>query len=307
MFKMGFLISDIMDERREWITFYFNLGVSYNEILYLLAQNHNIILSKTHLKRLLNSVGLYRRKYESDILETAMFVESELDKSGNQCGYKWFHLKCRKNGLVVSRENVRLLLQILDPVGVELRRRKRLRRRVYHSKGPNFTWHIDGYDKLTPYGVCIHGCIDGYSRKMIWLEAHSSNKNPKIISGYYLQKVLEIGGCPNSVRGDYGTENAHVAAMQNLFYENSFKYGKSTSNTRIERLWGTLRSQCGQFWIELFSKLRDDGYFTGTFLDIGIIQFCFMDLIQASILFFPNPYKYVNNLRFITWSQPRYS
>ncbi len=28
--------------------------------------------------------------------------------------------------------------------------------------GPNQVWHIDGYDKLTPFGLSIHGCIDGY-------------------------------------------------------------------------------------------------------------------------------------------------
>lgn len=29
------------------------------------------------------------------------------------------------------------------------------------KKGPNYTWHLDGYDKLKPYGFCIHGCMDG--------------------------------------------------------------------------------------------------------------------------------------------------
>ena len=28
--------------------------------------------------------------------------------------------------------------------------------------GPNYAWHCDGYDKLKPYGLPIHGCIDGY-------------------------------------------------------------------------------------------------------------------------------------------------
>ena len=28
---------------------------------------------------------------------------------------------------------------------------------------PNFLWHCDGYDKLKPFGIAIHGCIDGYS------------------------------------------------------------------------------------------------------------------------------------------------
>ena len=26
---------------------------------------------------------------------------------------------------------------------------------------PNFVWHLDGYDKLKPYGFAIHACIDG--------------------------------------------------------------------------------------------------------------------------------------------------
>lgn len=29
-------------------------------------------------------------------------------------------------------------------------------------QGPNFIWHVDGYDKLTPYGITLHGCIDGW-------------------------------------------------------------------------------------------------------------------------------------------------
>ena len=67
----------------------------------------------------------------------------------------------------------------LDAEGVSCRRSHRLSRRVYFSKvqesasnfflslscpllkGPNFIWHLDGYDKLSAYGFCIHGCIDG--------------------------------------------------------------------------------------------------------------------------------------------------
>ena len=28
-------------------------------------------------------------------------------------------------------------------------------------QGPNFIWHVDGYDKLSHFNLCIHGCIDG--------------------------------------------------------------------------------------------------------------------------------------------------
>ena len=81
-----------------------------------------------------------------------------------------------------------MLLSIMDPEGVARRKRRRLKRRIYQNKvccdtvyrqshllsiclslltsffvykGPDFVWHIDGYDKLKPYGFTIHGCVDG--------------------------------------------------------------------------------------------------------------------------------------------------
>ena len=70
-----------------------------------------------------------------------------------------------------------MLLALLDPTGTSQRYTRRLKRRVYRSKvsgyipnlkycinyiqGPNFAWHCDGYDKLKPFGLPIHGCIDG--------------------------------------------------------------------------------------------------------------------------------------------------
>ena len=77
----------------------------------------------------------------------------------------------RKHGSVIQRETVRLVLKELDPEGVDRRSRYRLQRREYFAKGPNYIWHLDGYDKLKPFGFCIHGSIDGYSRRrLLWLE-----------------------------------------------------------------------------------------------------------------------------------------
>ena len=80
--------------------------------------------------------------------------------------------------------------------------------------GPNFIWHIDGYDKLKPYGFCTHGAIDGYSRRILWLEVGPSNNNPMVTVQYYLDCVRQLRGCPRVVRGDRGTENIHIAAVQ---------------------------------------------------------------------------------------------
>jgi len=64
-----------------------------------------------------------------------------------------------------------------------------------------------GYNKLKPYGFPIHGCICGYSRRILWLELVKSNNNPKITATLYLDNVQNCGGCPRIVRSDYRTEN----------------------------------------------------------------------------------------------------
>lgn len=54
------------------------------------------------------------------------------------------------------------VLRQIDPEGVELRRTSTLRRREYNNPGPNYLIHLDGYDKLKRYGLCVHGAIDGF-------------------------------------------------------------------------------------------------------------------------------------------------
>ena len=65
--------------------------------------------------------------------------------------------KLRSSGLTADKETVRLTLKSLDPVGVDRRKRRKLTRHKCHSFGPNHTWHIDGYDRLKPFGRAIHG------------------------------------------------------------------------------------------------------------------------------------------------------
>ena len=50
-------------------------------------------------------------------------------------------------------------------------------------------WHIDGYNKLKPFGFAIHGAIDGY-RKILWLNIGSSNNNARVISSYHLSSCI---------------------------------------------------------------------------------------------------------------------
>ena len=142
---------------------YFSFKFTQPEILICLANNHGIVLSKSSLKRILKELDLFRRKNVSSVLDVAMFINDELNKTDSMHGYRWMQYKCLQNGLVVPRDDVAALMQLLDPDGIALRVRKRLKRRKYFSQGTDFVWHIDGYDKLKRYGIAVHGCIDGFS------------------------------------------------------------------------------------------------------------------------------------------------
>ncbi|KAK3108376.1 hypothetical protein FSP39_006638, partial [Pinctada imbricata] len=76
------------------------------------------------------------------------------------------------------------------------------------------------YDKLKPYGFPIYGCIDGFSRKILWLEVGPSNNDPAIVGRNYMQCVSSLQGCPTVLQSDPGTENITMGALQCLFRHN---------------------------------------------------------------------------------------
>ncbi|KAL4008601.1 hypothetical protein ACER0C_002453 [Sarotherodon galilaeus] len=77
----------------------------------------------------------------------------------------------------------------------------------------------------------------------MWLNCGSSNNDPGIIAKYYM-----------ALRSDHGDELAGA---------HSHMYGTSTTNQRIESWWSLFRKQRTQFWIKLFSDLRERHLFNG--------------------------------------------
>ena len=278
------------------IRYYFNCGFEYNVILQFLSKYHGVTLSLRTLSHRLKEYGLTRRHAPGEIDEArvAHLIRQELNGDGCLLGYRamWRLLK-RKYQVKVSRRVVRRLLRVIDPDGSNERRSHRLKRREYSNPGPNFCWHADGYDKLKPYGFPIHGCIDGYSRRVLWLAVGKSNNDPKIISKYFLQCVEHNQGYLTMVRTDRGTENTLMAAMQCFLRRShgddhaSLKahiYGPSTSNQRIEAWWSHLRKSWTTWWMNFFSQMVDAGELdTSDELQKHCLWFCFNKLVQKGL------------------------
>ena len=130
------------------------------------------------------------------------------------------HQLLRESGFVVDRETVRMGIKAIDPEGVDSRSKRRLIRRIYRTRGPNHLIHIDGYDKLKPYGFAVHGAIDGYSRRILWLNVGVTNNDPKVMAHFYLSLVKSRNSTPRCIRSDFGTENYVICGLQRYFRRN---------------------------------------------------------------------------------------
>ncbi|CAK6984265.1 uncharacterized protein LOC115380193, partial [Scomber scombrus] len=98
-------------------------------------------------------------------------------------------------------------------------------------------------------------------------------------------------GCPKIMRSDLGTENVHVNRFQCFLREDDngtvhgpcVLQGRSTANQRIESWWGNYRRQNAEYWRDLFQEFQSAGEFNGDMVDKGLIQFCFLDVIQEEL------------------------
>lgn len=87
---------------------------------------------------------------------------------------------------------------------------------------------MDGYDKLKPFGITLHGCIDGYnnifilnfidinmfyrySRRIMWARVAHSNNNPNIIAQYYMDCIETVGGEKEQIILTCQTLNSHLS------------------------------------------------------------------------------------------------
>ena len=211
---------DDNEELQHWIRYYSSQGLEYCEILKFLQKYHHTITSKCTVLRQPKDYRLSRRTGKNLSLETIREARERIhiliEEPASSSGYRsvWHSLKM--TGFHVPRYTIQTLLRDMDPEGTESRRRHRLRRRVYSNYGPNYAWHIDRHDKLKPFCFAIHGAIDGYSRKVLWLKYFRSNNSPSVIRSIYLECLKEMDGCPIKLIIDLGAKKRFSCGYENF-------------------------------------------------------------------------------------------
>jgi len=159
-----------------------------------------LMISRTTLWRRLTELRVPLASY-SDISEHELDGVMQLlvrDFPRNGVVMMWGQL--RSMNIFVSRQKVHDSLMRVSPLYVQQRRSSTISRRVYNVPAPNCLWHIDGLHCLIRWKIIIHGGIDGFSRRIIYLRASSNNRADTVLN-LFQGTVMECGW-PSRVRSD---------------------------------------------------------------------------------------------------------
>ena len=227
---------DLRDES-DFIGYYFKRGFRSESILVQLDIRHKKKMNLRTLKRRLKELGLNKSHAAASAAVIKQIREKEIEGPSMLHGYQrmWNKLRTIYN-IIAPRDSVMEILREADPLHSNERLFQNLERRCYRSNGLNETCHVGGYEKLKLYRFPMHGCIDGFSRKIIWLKVCRTNNDPKIPLSFYIQTEQHFKYFPSKVQADCGTENGILAALQCALVGSvdKHRYGSSPSNQRIE-------------------------------------------------------------------------
>lgn len=123
------------------------------------------------VKRYMHQYGIKRQPFSTISDSSLDAVIKEYKAVHPNTGIRYIRGHLSHQGMRVQRDRIVASLSRVDSVAKVISQRKVIERREYESSRPNALWHVDGHHKLGPWGIVIHGFVDGYDRMVHWYYA----------------------------------------------------------------------------------------------------------------------------------------
>jgi len=275
---------NLYEERLDWNTIYHSnnlelkatitkssragrpkIEISEMQVLSLKSLNFSWVKIATLLGISSKTLQRRRKDFSSNIecyskindLDLDVIVRETIDGNPN-VGERMITGYLAARGIQIQRERIRKSIKRVDPNRSKLNKKK-IYRRSYNVISPNALWHLDGNHKLIRWRFVIHGCLDGFSRSVVFLKCAVNNRSDTVLDSFV--KALDRFRTPLRIRTDHGTENVLVARYmldRHGIESKPVITGKSVHNQRIERLWVDVSVNVNEFLRNLFRQMESD-------------------------------------------------
>jgi hypothetical protein len=100
-------------------------------------------VSRPVLYKFIRKNGISHEKYSTLSEQEVQNLVAEVKKKHPNAGEVMLQGHLQSKGITLQRHKIRTAIHVVDPDGVEARKRPTIKRRVYSVPYPNYLWHID--------------------------------------------------------------------------------------------------------------------------------------------------------------------
>ncbi|XP_051802480.1 uncharacterized protein LOC127533435 [Acanthochromis polyacanthus] len=204
--------------------------------------------------------GFYSKISDDDLDRAVRSIKTRMPHAG----YRLVKGELLARGHHVQWDRVKATMHRVDGAGILARMIQLgfVARRSYCVPAPLSLVHVDTNHKLIRFNIVIFAGIDGFSRRILYLDAATNNKASTAFS-FFLDGVHKHGW-PSRVRADQRVENVDIARCMFSVRgtgRGSFIAGKSVHNQRIKRLWRDVWSAVSCKYYEVLHTLEEERLF----------------------------------------------
>ncbi|KAF9477993.1 hypothetical protein BDN70DRAFT_74912 [Pholiota conissans] len=256
------------DDIKESFKFYYGLGINDKKIALHMRDHYDTErygLSVRSVKRLRDKWELKSTRQQKHTLESIGEAIQDVRRQYPSRGADMIRRDLLvKLNMRVPRPLIQRYLHETEPHAVQARKQRRFKRRRFYAAGVNDVWAQDQHDKWGPrFGLWLHNNIDPFISFNNWLKVWWTNKNPRLITRYFLNTVREFGAIPVTTQSDPGSENYGVANVQTVIRQTLDPSLKGTlqhhwmrkkNNVKYEANWSVFRRDFAPGYEDLFES-----------------------------------------------------
>ncbi|KAJ7139358.1 hypothetical protein C8R44DRAFT_605301, partial [Mycena epipterygia] len=232
-------------------------------------------LSYKSVQRLRTKLSLIGTRQQAATAQMIMPFYIEIRERFPTMGARAMVAHLRQNyNIKVSENFLNKFFKTYEPEAVLERLALHFKRKRFWSAGVMDIICFDQHDKWKRFGLWMHLGMEPYAGRIAWLKIWWTNRNPKLVTSYYIGGCRDAGGIPLITQSDLGSENYGIANCHTLTRQRldpslagTMQHrwmSKKTMNIKPEATWSQMRRQ----FTPGFENILDLGVSQGLY-DVG--------------------------------------